>query len=407
MNPVKATLSQLAPVPPHVLSGLVRDVDVYDLTEPGIDPQEGWFGVQQANPDIFWTPRNGGHWIVTRAELLDKIVNDPGHFSSRYLTVPKDDGPLTFIAMDPPEHTPLRRAIQPFFAKGLVDKIEAEARKAAINTIEKLMPRGQCEFIEEFARVLPVVVFLDMMGLPQEDRVMLLAPAHVITRSADPHERTTARYELSNYMSKWIELRAAEPGDDLVSNLLKSEIDDRRIAHDEALQILNLLLLGGLDTVASMLGFIALDLAQQPGLRKRLIEDPAIVSTAVEEFIRRHGLANPVRLIKQDISFAGVELKRGELIMMPNCLHGLDNRRHTDPLTIDFDRPRPIRHSAFSGGPHMCPGAMLARREIKVFLEEWLKALPEFAIRPGTVPVTAAGAVNGVIELHLMWEPRG
>jgi len=163
---------------------------------------------------------------------------------------------------------------------------------------------------------------------------------------------------------------------------------------------------GGLDTVASMLGFIARFLALNPGHRRQIVErldDEAFLKHAVEELLRRHGIANTARIVAQDTELGGVQLKAGDVILPPNLLVGLDERAVEDPTRVDFARPFPIRHATFGNGVHTCPGAVLARRELQVFLQEWLRRIPDFEIKPGTTPVAATGMVNGVLKLELSW----
>ena len=403
---MQASTSISVEKPTHVPAELCRDVDIFHLIQGNEDAQEAWWRLQQTMPQIFWTPHNGGHWIATRADLIEEIQEDYGRFSHRQNNIPPV--PHVFpvmLNMDPPEHTPLRKIIMPALNKSALAQLEDEARKAAKTILDDLAPKGECEFISEFAQVLPIVVFLDMMGLPQEDRPMLLPWAEVVVRGSDVQQRAQAQANMAQYIMGYIQQRMQNPGSDLVSKIAQSQVDDRPISFEETTGMCLLLLFGGLDTVASMIGFIARYLALHPDVRHRLVSDPDIMQNAIEELIRRHGLANTAREVTHDIEFHGVSLHKGDLMQIPNALHGLDDRRHADPLKVDFDRPAPIRHAAFGNGPHICPGGILARREVKVFLLEWLARIPDFEIKPGTRPVIATGMVNGVQELHLVWKP--
>jgi cytochrome P450 len=392
--------------PDHVPEHLVYDVDFFNLIVGSEDAQEAWRRLQQDLPDIFWTPRYVGHWVATRAEDIKTIQLDHEHFShSGNNPARLTDELNAMLNMDPPEHTPYRRLITPAFLPKAVTNLEKHARDVAIQLIEKLAPRGECEFISEFAKVLPIVVFLAMVDLPLEDREMFLPWAEDAVRSPFPERQMAARQKMAAYLGKYIDERTANPGEDLISTVAKGRIGDRPITRKEIVSTCVLLLFGGLDTVASILGFIARFLAQNPEHRHRIIEDPAIITVAVEELIRRHGLPNTFRELTQDYLYKGVLLKKGDYIQIPNSLFGLDERLVADPLKVDFDRERPIPHAAFGNGPHTCPGAVLARREIRVFLEEWLKRIPDFQIKPGTQPVIATGLVNGVLELKLSWDP--
>lgn len=404
-----ATLNppELTERPAHVPADLVRDVDMYNLIRGEEDAQEAWYRAVHGAPDVFWTPRHGGYWIAVRGAMIEEIQEDWERFSHRNFIIPKQDLHLTsMLGMDPPEHTPLRKVIMPALNKTALALLEEHARVAARKALDRIYAKGECEFISEFATVLPIVVFLDMMGLPQEDRDMLLPWVEKETRSPSNEERAAAQAFMAQYIMKHIEDRKQNPMPDLITHIVTANVGDRKINDSEILGYCLLLLFGGLDTVASMIGFIARHLALHPENRRRLVDDPAIMPTAIEELIRRHGLSNTAREVTHDTIFHGVFLKAGDMIQIPNLLFGMDDQRHADPLKVYFDRPTPIRHAAFGNGPHICPGGILARREIKVFLEEWLAQIPDFAIKAGTRPRIVTGMVNAVQEMHLVWEPK-
>jgi len=392
--------------PEHVPADLVRDVDFYHLIHGEQDAQEAWRRVQVENPDIFWTPRNGGHWIATRAADMETIITDHERFSVRITVLPAQPRLHTsMLNMDPPQHTPFRRLITPAFLPKSVAALETKVRELARKLVDELEPRGECEFVADFAKVLPIVVFLGMVDLPVQDAPMLLPWAEDMVRGEHGKERAAAELNMSNYLATYVDARIADPGDDLISFVANGMIGDRKITREEVMATCSLLLFGGLDTVASILGFIARFLAMHPEHRHRLVAEPALIPHATEELMRRHGLPNQSRVLVSDLELNGVSLREGDIIQWPSCLYGLDDRLNPDPLTVDFDRPAPIRHGVFGSGAHTCPGAVLARREVRVFLEEWLPRIPDFWIKPGSKPKIATGPVNGVSELHLCWTP--
>lgn len=398
----------LAPVPPHVPRELVRDFDFY--APPGVeeDVQLAWRRLHEEAPDIFWTPRNGGHWIATRHDDIKEIQTNHMLFSHRHFTLPVDPEQIFVplpLGKDPPEHGPYRKIIMPSFMPKMVDKAEATVRAVARDLVREIAPRGECEFIEEFARKLPIAVFMTIVDLPFEDRETLLPWAEVVVRSGDIVARREAQAKMQDYLSGWIEQRRQAPGDDLISIVVHSHVGDRPITMEETFSLLSLILFGGLDTVASMMGFICRFLAMHPEHRRDLIAHPEIRRNAIEELIRRHGVSNTARYITQDCEYKGVRFARGDMIQIPNPLYGLDERLVEEPLKVDFRRKR-VPHAAFGNGPHTCPGAVLARREIAVFIDEWLALIPDFAIRPGSVPQMASGLVNGVTKLELVWDRK-
>jgi cytochrome P450 len=165
-----------------------------------------------------------------------------------------------------------------------------------------------------------------------------------------------------------------------------------------------LLLAGGLDTVAGMMSFIMIFLSGHEAHRARLIADPAIIPTAVEELMRRHQTANIARVVTHDIVYKGVAMQAGDMVLTPTSMAGLDDRRYANPYEVDFDRADK-KSLVFGRGPHQCIGAFLARTEIRVFLAEWLRRIPNFAIKPGEKPVVVPGRGNSVHYLPLVWTP--
>jgi cytochrome P450 len=234
-----------------------------------------------------------------------------------------------------------------------------------------------------------------------EDLAKLIPLSEAVARGGGA-VRAAAFEEMEEYATYWIEKRRAEPGDDLISVVIKSEVEGRPITTEEVYSIVMLLLFGGLDTVASMMGYVAWYLAENPEARHWLINNPDRIPEAIDEMIRSHGVSNTGRIVTHDMEFHGAQLKAGDVIQQPNCLYGLDDRINPDPLTVDFQR-RNGQHRAFGGGVHSCPGNVLGRREIMVFLEEWLKRIPDFKLKPGTKPVTKTGMVNSVDTLWLSW----
>ncbi|HEY6868727.1 MAG TPA: cytochrome P450 [Novosphingobium sp.] len=393
--------------PDHVPPELVVDFDFFAMDQLGQDDiQLGWATLHDG-PDIVWTPHNGGHWIATRAEDFDVMQLDHDHFSHRHFNLPRNDMDQHSLplGLDPPVHGLYRKLIQPAFMPRAIKALEGVARDTARQLVAGIAPRGACEFIEEFAKVLPITVFLGMVDLPYADAAMLLPWAEIAVRSPDVALRAEVQRKMGEYLAPHIDARMREPGEDLLSLIITGEIEGRRPTRDEVLGMAILILFGGLDTVASQLGFIALHLARHPEHRAMLRERPGLRATATEELIRRYGLPNTARVLTQDYCYKGIQFRAGDMIQLPKCLYGLDDRKNPNPAEVDFGRtPSQIKHAAFGAGPHVCPGAVLARREIMVFLDEWLPAIPDFAIAPGKPLVMKSGPVNGVLELHLEWD---
>jgi cytochrome P450 len=392
-------------VPDHVPTSLVVDFDGYRPMNGAAFYHAPYSALQGKVPDIFWSPRNGGHWVLTRRDHLAEAFADYARFtSSQGASVDKVAAPgdpkLAPIELDPPMQQTFRKLFAPAFVATALKAREAEARALAIELIEAMLPKGRCEFVTDFAQHLPIKIFMRMVDLPDEDRLTLLPLANAQVAADAPKEEKLAL--LFEYAGKHVAQRAANPGDDLISKIATAEIDGRPITLHEAVGVSTLLLIGGLDTVASMMGHIMHFLAGSPEHRHQLASDPSLSSAATEEFLRRFALTNPGRTVTQDMTFHGVEMRAGDKILLATPFGAVDPRDYDDPLRVDFAR-KSNNKTTFGAGPHVCPGSMLARIEIKILLEEWLPRIPDFALDPHEAPRFRTG-VNGSVErLPLVW----
>lgn len=394
--------------PDHVPEALVRDFDFYAIPGSELDIQAAYQQVQREYPAIFWTPRNGGHWVATRAEDIVVMQKDYTRFSYRNVTLPpmpKGVPPQIPLELDPPVHAQYRRPLMQALTPSRVRELEQRVHDIAVQTIEDLVPRGECEFIEDFAKVLPINVFLSMVDLPLEDKGVLLPLAETSVRSPDGAERMEAQKQMGAYLYSHVARRREIPGDDLLSQLVNTHVDGVKIPIEEAVNYATLVLFGGLDTVAGMIGLVAKFLAEHPDKRREIaarLDDDAFLTRAIEELVRRHGIANTARVVTHDLEYNGIRFREGDRLLPPNLLVGVDESLNLNPLEVDFDREKGV-HAAFGNGPHACPGAILARREMRIFLREWLSRIPDFRVAPGTTPRLVTGQVNGILELRLVW----
>src|SRR6218665_991918 len=218
----------------------------------------------------------------------------------------------------------------------VVRQIEENVRRVAIDQIDYLLPKGECEFIEDFGKVLPIHVFLDLVDLPRQDKAYLLPIAEVGGFNPNVNKRHEASLKMHAYLLKWVKERREKAGSDLLSRVVNVEIGGERISEDEAVSYAMLLLFGGLDTTTAMLGFFAKFLAEHPEHRRRLVDnlhDTAFLDKAIEELLRRHGISNVARVAYGDFEYKGVRFKDGDMVMPPNLLVGVDDRLNPDPLT--------------------------------------------------------------------------
>lgn len=392
-------------VPEHVAPDLVRDYDWLDAKGEG-DPARH-FGRLGDQPDLFWTPHHGGHWVSTRYKDMAYIYSHPREFSSRHATLPPPPFQVPLQEFDGELHKKYRAVLQPFFMPKKIVELEQAARQLTVDLIEGFYAQGECEFVADFASHMPISLVMTLLGLPREDREYLMPLSEMVTRFQSYDERAEAFGKMIEYMrDKIIPARRANPGDDVFSVFMAARIDDQPISDEQIAQLGALLIGAGLDTVAGMLGFIAQYLADHPDQRRKLVAHPELHKDALEEMLRRFSLANMSRVVSDDIEFKGVQMKKGDLVLLPLTRAGLDPEQYVDPETVDFDRS--IRaHLTFGRGPHQCIGASLARTELLVFLDEWLKRIPDFAVKPGHVVRARIGSANALEALPLVWPVTG
>lgn len=402
----------LPPPPPHVAAERVADIDMYNHIEGEEDYHESWVRIRNAHTtDLVWTPHNGGHWIALRGSMIREIYGDYSRFTSEVMYIPKAVGELYDmipVRMDPPEHTPFRAVLLNSLNLREVRKVEGEVRRVAISLMEPLKNRGECEFCADYSRQFPIHVFLAMAGLPEKDAPMLreLAAGMLQVPAGTPEEMAAsfgrAKDAFWDYVRPVVAGRKANPGDDLISAIVNSEIDGREMTERESLSLIALVLLAGLDTTVNFLGFVMAFLGKHPAYVQELVDDPDRIPRCIEELFRRFPVVAEARMVKEDLVYEGVPLKQGEMILLPTALTGLDERENECPMGVDFKRQHP-RHTTFGEGVHRCVGMHLARMEVTITLQEWLRRIPEFRLAPNARPQFHAGLIAGISNVPLVW----
>ena len=401
-----ATATEAVSVPAHVPADLVVDFDCFHIGGSENDVQLAWRdAVLAPGKDLFWTPRNGGHWVLARAADIARVQADYEHFSNRNFMIPRTERkfrPLP-LGVDPPDHRKYRALIAPAFSPKAVREVSDEVREVTVGLVEELAPTRECEFVGDFAKVLPIVVFLGLAGIPQHERPVAVPLAERFIRAQEIDDRTEGLEQIAAYLKTWIEKRREQPEDDLISKIVHAQVGDRPITAEEVFGLLIVLFNGGLDTVAAMLAFAFRFLAMNPEHRHLLVDDTSLIPNAVEELLRRHSIIATAREVTGDIEIRGARLKAGDMVQCPTMVFGLSDENVERPLTVDFRRTAPIPIATFGHGPHKCPGANLARQELRIALEEWLPRIPDFELLPGASTDPATGLVSVIRSLHLRW----
>ncbi|MCA8967312.1 MAG: cytochrome P450 [Planctomycetes bacterium] len=396
---------QAAP-PDHVPPERVVDLDIYAPHGEGEDYFAAWLRWRESSPfPVLWTPHHGGHWIAMRGAGVLEVLSDSERFSVDSFGVPRAPAgqrPLGALLKDPPEHAPWRRFLNLGLSPRVVSGSEAAIRARAIELIENVRPRGACEAVTDFADVLPLSVFLDLVDLPLADREMLANWTAETVRGADVAAREAAFNALAAYLAPVLHERRGGTGDDMLSAIARLEVDGAPVTDEEAVGAAIHLCMAGLDTVASLLVFVLEHLARHPAERSRMRREPAYLEAAATEFTRRFPIVVMSRRVRADIEFGGVQLHEDDMISAPTMLHNLDPDLFPAPLA--FDPARKASHIAtFGHGIHRCPGAALGRRELLVTLQEWLPRIPDFALADPAGQRVDGGIVASMPRLDLRW----
>ncbi|ROT97045.1 cytochrome P450 [Altererythrobacter sp. FM1] len=401
--------SKLAPViPDHVPADLVFDFDIYADPRIDSDVQGSYQRAINKAPDIFWTPANGGHWIVQRMDSIAAITTDPEHFSVREMQIPRVENPPFMIplSLDPPENLPYRRAMAPMFGPKAIKSLEPRLRHWAKTIIDGVVARGECDFMADVAKVYPVSIFMELMGM---DLSRLPEFRDLAERFFDAQNNSALLDQLSGQIQailvELIEEKRKNPDEHLMSHFVHVDMGEGKPMSDgEILAMSFVLFLGGMDTVTNVTGFAYQQLAQMPDLQKRLAADPAGLSTAfADEAVRAFGVVNTPRLVVKDIDLLGVPFRTGEMVLNVLPVGSRDDRKFEQPNLLDIDRKR-AAHITFSTGPHLCIGHVLGRAEVRVLTEEWFKRIPAFELVPNSERAFRTGTVMALENLPLRWD---
>jgi cytochrome P450 len=344
----------------------------------------GWKTVRDAGRVVFI---DGWYYLSHRKDVLDAL-RDPKLFSSKKaFDVLGSPIPLVPISFDPPEHTRFRKILQPFFSPHTLKEILPSLQKQALDIVDEIAKRGECEVVADLAIPYPSQVFLTLFGLPLEDRDKLVAwKDSVIALAESPSLEgvdLTPAMELLAYLTEAVNERRANPGPDILSQVLSGEdaLDDA-----EVMGLSFLFVLAGLDTVTAAMSSALLELARNPDLRATLREHPDQMSVFVEEIVRLEPPAPMLpRVTTAEVTIGDITLPADTQVRL--CVAAI-NRDDSDEISTNevVMDGKVHRHWGFGGGPHRCLGSHLARMELTLVLDEWLKRIPDFSVEPGYEP---------------------
>lgn len=323
------------------------------------------------------------------------------------------DRPAIPLGLDGEEHRKYRRLLDPVFSPRQVNLLADKVRVQADELIDQFVDRGEVDAFDAWCEPLPSMIFLSIMGLPMSDRDEFLRFKKLILSDSQTDVSEQERVANVAQAVQWIQSyfnhdldqreKESTPRDDMIGWLLGTEVEGERLSRAEVLDILGMLMLAGLDTIAASLGCILSYLAQHLEHRARLVAEPELLPTALEELMRYESpVTAAYRLVTAEVTLpSGTLLPAGSWAWVSWSAANLDASAFPDPLEVDLDRKRNA-HMSFASGPHRCLGSHLARMEMAVSLTAWHDRIPYYQIRPDT-ELLYSGNPRAPRTLSLIW----
>jgi cytochrome P450 len=381
----------------------------FDHTDPEwiADPYPIWDELRATCP-MAHSDRYGGTWLPVRHEDVAAVAYDTEHFTSRSVVVSElrpgpDDLPAPIglappITSDPPFHAMARRLLLPAFSPKRIAALEPFTRQLCGELLDAVAARKEFDAAVDYAQHIPLRVIVRMLGFPQEDadvfRRFIRMVLEDVGQSAEERQAQVDDGELDDYMNARIAEHLDNPQDDLTTFLLDAELDGNKLSADHVRGTMVLLMIAGIDTTWSAIGASLWHLAQNPADRRRLAAEPDLMPTAIEELLRAYAPVTMARLVAKDFEFQGRRMREGDWLLLSFPAANRDPGFFPDADKVQIDRAE-NRHAAFGLGIHRCIGSNLARMELRVALEEWVKRYPDFELADPTEVTWSAGQVRG------------
>ena len=359
---------------------------------------------------IAHTERFGGGWLPTRYEDVAAIAYDTERFSSRAIIMgnfrpPREIAPVGGsppISSDPPFHHDARKLLLPAFTKAAVARQEPATRAFCHSLIDTFEGRDVVDAAYDYAQHIPMRVIADMLGFPAEDGPQFREFVENTLEGVNlpPEERIARMTMLSDYLLAQVHDHIDNPREDLTSYLLNAELYGHKLEPWHVVGTMTLLLIAGIDTTWSAIGASLWHLAKTPEDLQRLVADPRLLPTAMEEFLRAYAPVTMARLVKEDMHWRGVDMKADDWILLSFPAANRDAAQFDRAGKVVIDR-EVNRHAAFGLGIHRCVGSHLARMELRVALEVWLARIPRFSLDNPSAVTWSAGQIRGPRALPL------
>jgi cytochrome P450 len=358
-----------------------------------------------------------GFWAITKHADVVRISRDPATFTQAPSVFIEDlppgnmrDHPDVMINMDPPRHTRFRALVSKGFSPRIVERLEGRVREVVTDLIDGFAARGEVDFVSAFANELPMRVILELVGVPREDHAEVLDFSTRFFGALDPEYQggpenmEVLMHNMEATAHRVAEARRREPGEDLMSALVTAEVDGHKLGYSEIGGFFRLILAAGHDTTKNLLSNGLLALIEHPAERRRLLAEPSLIPSAVEEMLRYAPSAFYFRRnASRDTEIRGQKIAAGDKVVLWYVAANRDEEVFADPDTFDVGR-KPNDHVAFGIGTHYCLGPSLARLEARVAFEELLRRLPDMELA-GSPARLRSNWIHGIKSMRVRFTP--
>lgn len=385
------------------------DFDHTDLAWAA-DPFPIWDRLRRECP-VAHSDRYGGVWLPTRHEDVAAIAYDTEHFSSYGIIVSEEGqmigppvGMAPPITSDPPFHAEARRLILGALGPKAVEELEPITRAWCDELLDAVDGQTVIDAAADYAENIPGRVVCHILGFPPEDADMLKDYIQLELVDLPFHERPMPRVMMFEYLRDQITDHLANPRDDLTSHLLSASHGGEPLDLAHVGGTMALLIIAGIDTTWSSIGASLWHLAQHDDHRKRLLKDPDLMGTAIEELLRAYAPVTMARKVIDEVEIGGCPMKQGDWVLLPFPSANRDPEQFENADEVIIDRAE-NRHATFGLGIHRCAGSNLARMEMRVALQAWLDRYPDFRLEDPEAVRWAGGQVRGPRVLPIRVAP--
>jgi cytochrome P450 len=408
-----ATLERPAWAPDHVPQGLLWDHSLAEFNSELDDPFMAASRLLDGPPIFFARNAAQGQsaWVVARHALLTEAFIDWESFSSEggmavvLMQMLGVDWTFNPVNIDPPRHTAYRKLLLPLFTPKAVSHMEQAVRETCEQLIAPFADKQGCDFVKDFAVPFPSLIFLRLMGMPQDMMKQFFQWEQNLLRGQNMEEIVAAGREILEYLEFHLEQQKKQPTTPLMEAIITAEIDGKKLNDGEILGMFYTFYTGGLDTVYGTLGWSMRYIATHPEFQQKLRDNPDKLNKAVDELLRMFSVVMTQRRVARDMVWHGVEMKQDDIVYLPIFVAARDPEAYPNPHVAQIDRKQTML--AFATGPHLCLGLHLARREIRIALESFLTRFDDIRIPDGADYEYNAGPTLNVDSLPLGWTLKG